>query len=71
MKLKIIQLIFVFLATGLIVSSKETATKSKSNCTIKCVQNKAAAVEKKKTKKNKQNQAYSYALAPGSYIFYY
>lgn len=71
MKLKILQLLLVFLATGLIVSSKETTGKSRKRCLVKCTEAPNRAAEKKPAKKKKQAASYSYALAPGSYIFYY
>jgi len=70
MKLKILQLLLLFLSTGLLVSSKGTVSKSKKNCSIKCTEAKSRPVEKKE-KKKKQSASYPYALAPGSYIFYY
>lgn len=70
MKLKILQLLLLFLSTGLLVSSKETAGKSKKTCTIKCTTAKKTPADKK-IKKKMQSASYPYALAPGSYIFYY
>lgn len=69
MKLKIIQLLLIFMATGLLVSSKEKAIKAKNGCTAKCVQP-GKSTTKKEVKKKKPT-ANPFALAPGSYIFYY
>lgn len=69
MKLKALKLLLFFLATGLFVSSKGTAdntTACSSNCqkqTVCPVRSNAAA--------KKNDGSYPFALAPGSYIFYY
>lgn len=69
MKLKIMQLLLLFLATGLLVSSKEKAIKTKKACTAKCVLPNKSTV--KKEVKKKKTAANPFALTPGSYIFYY
>lgn len=67
MKLKMLKLLLLFLATGLFVSSKETADKNK----IKCELQYTNCTAEKNTNKQKETAGNPFALAPGSYIFYY
>jgi hypothetical protein len=70
MKLKMLKLLLLFLATGLFVSSKETTDKTKSTCSYKCLQEKKYSATGNDNEQ-KQIANYQLVLAPGSYIFYY
>ena len=70
MKLKMLKLLLLFLATGLFVSSKETAGNNKTNCNLQYLKYKNCSTEKT-INKQKETAGNPFALAPGSYIFYY
>jgi hypothetical protein len=67
MKYKMLQLLLLFLVTGLFVSSKGTADKSKIKCELQYIH---CATEKSSTRQQEKT-GNPFALAPGSYIFYY
>lgn len=69
MKLKMLHLLLLFLATGLFVSSKETDFAKSKCCYLKGELQKSKTVTVKK--EQKKNAGCSHTLVPGSYIFYY
>lgn len=68
MKRKMLQLLLLFLVTGLLVSSKGLADNSSKCCKLKCIKTINTKPAKKAAEKKKQFSGYAYALAPGSYI---
>lgn len=69
MKLKMLKLLLLFLSAGLFVSSKETADKCETKCIMQYLEQKkcSAGLNEKQT----EVVDYQFALAPGSYIFFY
>jgi hypothetical protein len=70
MKLKTLKLLMFFLTAGLFVSSKETADKKQSGCSLHCIKEKLCSA-KAGNEEQTDIADYPFLLAPGSNVFFY